>query len=121
LLKRKLLQPVEFASLSEDVKAFYLSQLESDVVRMFEINMPVLFKDQGGAVLKTLHLLNGERGRIGSMFDLLSKDMVASKQLSVANNTVLMLAAKLHALKQWRKDSIFFFFFFFWVGWVLRV
>jgi hypothetical protein len=99
-VERKLLQPVEFASLSEDVKAFYLSQLESDIVRRFEINVPVLFKDQGGAMLNTMRLLNDDptRERIGSLFDSLGKDTVASKQLSSANITVLMLAAKLHAM-----------------------
>ncbi len=106
-MERKLLQPVEFASLSENVKAFYLSQLESDIGRRFEINFPVLFKDHGGALLDTMRVLNDDpsQERLGSLFD----SLVASKNLSAANNTVLMLAAKLHAtlfLKQMSMDGI---------------
>ncbi len=59
-------------------------------------------------MLEVMRLLNGDptQERIGSLFDSLSKDTVASKNLSAANNTVLMLAAKLHAtLFEARKDG----------------
>jgi hypothetical protein len=107
VVERKTLQPVEFALLSEEVKPFYLSQLESDIVRRFEINVPVLFKDHGGAMLKTMRVLNGDpsQERIGSLFDSLSKDTIASKNLSAASNTVLMLAAKLHAMLSEAKED----------------
>jgi hypothetical protein len=100
LIQRKFLEPVELASLSEGENVLYLSQLEADIVKRFEINVPVLFNDKGGVMMDMMCILNGDptEERVAAMFDSLSKDTIASRQLSAANNMVLMLAAKLHAM-----------------------
>jgi hypothetical protein len=108
LVESKLLQPFEFVLLSEEAQARYLAVLEVDIVKRFLINIPVLFKDYREVMLKTMRVLNDNpsQERIGSLFDLLSKDIAASKNLIAINNTVLILAAKLHAtLATWNRQD----------------
>jgi hypothetical protein len=96
VVERNQLYPVDFATLSENERGRYLVLLEADVSKRFQLNAPLLFKDHGGDMLKARNAVIEDPSRVGSFFESLARYAIASKQLSAASNTVLMLAASLH-------------------------
>jgi hypothetical protein len=96
-VERKQLQPVDFRSLEEGMQARYLSLLAADIARRFHENAPVLFKDHGQDMLNVREAVLEDASKVGVFLASVSKHTLASKQLSAATNTVLMLAARLHA------------------------
>jgi hypothetical protein len=99
-VERKLLQRVDYLSLSEESQDRYLAELDADVAKRLEINLPFLFNDHADEMLKARCALmkDSSREKIVSMFGLLKRDnRITSSQLSASNNTALMLVASLHA------------------------
>ena len=92
---RKNLRPVDFESLADDRREWYLEQLRADMARRFEANASSLFASSGSVILRTREQLLQNPANASSLirsFDHAS----ASPLLSAANNAALMLAASLH-------------------------
>jgi hypothetical protein len=105
VVERKLLEPVEFATLDEEVQSRYLDLLEADISRRFQVNAPMILKDHGKDMMAARSAVIEDPSQVDVWFDSLAKYAIASKQLSAANNTVLMLAASLHETLSKSKDQ----------------
>lgn len=100
---RKKLQQVEFASLDAEEQAWYLTQLELDIVKRFRINFPVLFSRSGYDMIDARNSLLRDPAMCSSVIDSLANHVEVtqlfsktSPALSTANNTALMVASILH-------------------------
>lgn len=56
----------------------------------------MMLKDQGKDMLAARRVVIEDPSQVDAWFESLAKHAIASKQLSAANNTVLMLGASLH-------------------------
>ena len=106
LVKRCDLIEVAFDLMQDvDERAWYLGQVEADVVKRFSINFPVLFASKGrDMVTARCALVENPATATMSILDDLVKHAQAlqladktSPSLSGANNIALMLAAAIHA------------------------
>ena len=100
---RSQLNCIDFADLVGDQRIWYLSRLEEEILRRFRVNFPVLFRSQGFEMTMARESLIRDNDSVNGLIDTLASRVqelqVSSKQspsLSAANNTALMISAKLH-------------------------
>ena len=106
VVDRTCLDQLQFSSLVQQERQWYLQQLEADLVRRFQVNAPVLFENAGAVMLNARQLLvdgkNGDESNVVIEELRLKKAHqtmvnIVSSSLSAVNNTVLMVAAKIHS------------------------
>ena len=106
VVDRTCLDQLQFSSLVQQERQWYLQQLEADLVRRFQVNAPVLFENAGAVMLNARQLLvdgkNGDESNVVIEELRLNKARqtmvnIVSSSLSAVNNTVLMVAAKIHS------------------------
>jgi hypothetical protein len=102
-VERNQLQQVEFDSLVGDERAWYLSQLELDILRRFGINFPLLFSRSGCDMIAARASLIETPNVCVTMMESFARHMETmrlssktSPALSATNNTALMIVATLH-------------------------
>ena len=104
---RSSLEQLQFSSLVQLERVWYLQQLEADLVRRFRVNAPVLFENAGADMLTARQFLlegTGVDESTNVVIDGLRLRQarhnvanIVSSKLSAVNNTVLMVAAKMHS------------------------
>lgn len=94
---------VDFGALNENQRGWYLGQLESEILKRFRVNFPVLFRSYGvemttcrEALLRDADLVTNLVDTLASRVDEVHVSAKQSPALNAANNTALMLAAMLH-------------------------
>ena len=100
---RSQLTCIDFADLLNDQRIWYLSRLEEEILRRFRVNFSVLFRCNGEEMTMARESLIRDNDSVSGLIDTLASRVqelqVSSKQspsLSAANNTALMISAKLH-------------------------
>ena len=108
---RSQLTCIDFADLLNDQRIWYLSRLEEEILRRFRVNFPVLFRSQGLEMTMARESLIQGSDSVNGLIDILASRVealqVSSKQspsLSAANNTALMISAKLHQQMSGQQD-----------------
>ena len=104
VVARESIKTVEYGDLTEAERAWYLQELERDVMRRVTVHVPVLFANAGRDMMASWHALVsqgvGAALRVQEMLERRREEGIlverVSKSLSAANNTVVMLAAAWH-------------------------
>lgn len=102
---RRDLQQLSLDSLVDGERTWYLSQVESDVVRRFQVNCPILFANAGKDLLSLRGLLIGSDGRFhdggslgegaGDEFAVVGSDIPIVPSLASTNAVVEALQERM--------------------------
>ena len=114
VVARTGLDQLQFSSLSQRERAWYLQHLLTDLIRRCQANVPVLFENAGADMLNARQMLTQEHTdeslsilealRLKVAYRIIS-DLKLPSSLSAANNTVLMVAAKIYS-RLWSSGDV---------------
>lgn len=96
-IDRKNLRPIDFESLTDEKRRWYLDQLQIDILKRFDANAAALFASSGSSLINIRQQLLQNPANAGALMQsFVDAQTSASPLLNANNNAALMLAASLH-------------------------